>query len=218
MNSVLLDTNERRKRVGLRTPEERIVVEERETARRWMSIMGSYQASPTSLIEEDYDQCGNAVQNPTMWNSNFVSTESISTSVYTVWGLNAAGLAGIDKNGWTQIGLRSYLEYYSSGTPPGGDAYHRWRSSENGGTASDPKLIVTFTVPSNYDESVSDSIGAGDVPGVSANFPKSLSDSIGVEDTPVAQVTSPPSGHGKAGAKGLHSPGDGAVGVDGFNA
>ena len=35
MNSVLLDTNERRKRVGLRTPEERIVVEERETARRW---------------------------------------------------------------------------------------------------------------------------------------------------------------------------------------
>ena len=101
------------------------------------------QADPTTIGVADYNDCG-ALDDPPLW-SELMGTNGISTVAYTKIALNAAGLAGISKTGYTLIGGRSQEDFASPGSAPTGDEYLIWNTSEQTGTDKNPYLSVIHT-------------------------------------------------------------------------
>ncbi len=147
----------------------------------YWSIVNTTQSSMSGLSLSDYSKCG-ILSNPPL-GATHVSTNVFVAGGYNLFTLNPTGRGWVKRNGegspagWTKLGIRSREDYYGSGSAPPGKEFVSFATSNMSGTNKDPKLTVTFTVPS------------------------------------------PPSvGHGKAGAGGVCSPGDGALGIEGFNA
>jgi hypothetical protein len=98
------------------------------------------QASTSTLGTADYNKYGT-----TAWSTNYnlSGLNSSGTDTYT---LNAAGIAAINKTGYTKFGIRDGHD--SSGNSPGtngGPNYAFYYTSSTGGSA--PYVTVTYTVP-----------------------------------------------------------------------
>lgn len=111
----------------------------------FMVIVGqTTQASPTSLIGADYDQCG-AVDSPSEGSSR-IDIGSITAAAYNTWALNATGLTWVSKTGYTLIGMREGHDVINSELANlaayAGNRI-KIRYSEYTGTANDPYLDVT---------------------------------------------------------------------------
>ena len=112
---------------------------------REIGLVQTTQSSTSSLSDSDYNQCG----------STDDATEGASRVIFSgfdnkTFTLNSTGRGWINKTGYTKLGLRSELDL--DDVKPTDDAEElgvNICSSEETGTSSDPKLIVTYSTLSS---------------------------------------------------------------------
>lgn len=102
------------------------------------------QASTSELVLGDMDAHGT-----TAW-ATAIAYTSLSLGANpawtaNIWTLNASGIAGISKTGFTKFCFRNSADYNAVAPTSGANNYFRSANSED---ANQPVLSVTFTVPS----------------------------------------------------------------------
>ncbi|MCG2700708.1 hypothetical protein L6267_00900 [Candidatus Parcubacteria bacterium] len=128
-------------------------------AASWVNVVQTTQADPTTLITEDYDQCG-AIDNPTE-GATRITIANITTSAYNTWTLNATGRGWIDKTGWTKLGIREGHDATDTQPVNAGTTYKvDGSTSEQTGTSQDPYLEVTTAPKSDVPYALS-TVGGG---------------------------------------------------------
>lgn len=114
----------------------------------WFTVVQGFQASTPALVTTDFDQCGDAISNPTegIDTGERKDITGISTSAYLQFALNATGRGWISKTGFTLLGLREGHDVINSAIATGADVWNRITigSSEATGTATDPFLTVVY--------------------------------------------------------------------------
>jgi hypothetical protein len=105
------------------------------------SIVSSSPASTSALATTDIDNVGNT-------SFAAVAYDSVSTSGYSDWTLDASGRANISKTGISKFGIRDSWDL--AGTFGGVWTSNSvcqiyWDSAATSGTSTDPKLVVTYT-------------------------------------------------------------------------
>lgn len=123
-----------------------------DTAYAYFSLVGpTTQADFTTLVLADFDQCG-AVNAPTVY-SGKIDPTGWSSTVYSAITLNAAGIAGISKTGYTGIGLRTGwdIEDVAPGTEADTNGYllYLYPQATSG---KEPYLGITYTFHSRAAE------------------------------------------------------------------
>ncbi|MEN9920590.1 MAG: hypothetical protein RL538_483, partial [Candidatus Parcubacteria bacterium] len=106
-----------------------------------IDIVTSTPASNTTLATADFDAVGTTLQ------ATSIDVTSITTSSDNTFTLNATGRGNISLTGMTKFGVR---EGHDTGnTAPGLSTGNSvtFSSSDETGTAQDPTLTVTYTVP-----------------------------------------------------------------------
>lgn len=114
-----------------------------------MSLVGSTPANNNAVVDADFETF-NSGDGATLY-ASARALSGLSTGSYQDFTMNAAGLAAIVKDGITPLGFRS--EYDRSNTEP---TWHidvdtstvTIRSADTAGTASDPKLVITYILTS----------------------------------------------------------------------
>lgn len=124
----------------------------------YLTVVQTSQAAHTTLVAADYDQCG-SINSPTegIDAGQRKDITSISTSAYTSFTLNSTGRGWIKKNGETSncssargISCFGIREGHDTTDVPITDDTNNSVSiyaAEQTGTANDPYLSVTYTVP-----------------------------------------------------------------------
>ena len=102
-------------------------------------VCPSTQASDTNLVATDYDNF-----TYTAWSD--VITPTTASTTYT-WTFNAAGIAGVNKTGYTKFVLLNYTFDYSNGTPTRQDTWMEFYTHISGSGATLPNIYVTYTLP-----------------------------------------------------------------------
>jgi hypothetical protein len=116
-------------------------------AQAYIVVVQTSAASTSQLVDADYDQCGDSVDDPTPW-SGQEDISSISAGGYHAWTLNAAGRAGISLTGITELGLREGHDAEDDSIVAVAQWTGVWLTgSEYADTARDPYLTVTYTIP-----------------------------------------------------------------------
>lgn len=110
----------------------------------WVNITPSTPASNTAIVTGDYDQCG-AIDNPTEYSTRIDIGSWAST--YNDFALNAGGLSALSLTAVTKFGLREGHDAIDSAPANNTGNYVDVDSAEGAGTTSDPKLVVTYTLP-----------------------------------------------------------------------
>lgn len=130
----------------------------------WINIVGpTTQNDFVSLEVADYDQCGDAIDDPTELSDARIDLGSAVTGAYNDWAFNAAGLAVID---FTQVFSTGAREGHdATDTDPGMSGSNANRltvsASDETGTSQDPKLVITHAPPSTGAKGAMLLLGAG---------------------------------------------------------
>lgn len=117
-------------------------------ANAFVSVVQSNPASNAAIVAADYDQCGDAVDNPTEGHDSGQRKDitGISTSAYLDWTLNSTGIGWIDGAGITKLGTREGHDILDDPlTNNGGNTTSSITGyyADQAGTSNDPKLVVT---------------------------------------------------------------------------
>ena len=113
-------------------------------AQAYFSIVSSTPASNTGISNNDYDQVGDSIDNPTK-NSDDVDITDITTGQYTNFTLNATGLGNVSKTGVSKFGVREGHDMEDVAVASSTDNLCICSSADHTGTSQDPKLVVTYT-------------------------------------------------------------------------
>jgi len=109
-----------------------------------LNVVTTTPASNTALSTADFDQLGTTLQ------ASAIDITSISTGAYTDFTLNSTGRGNISLTSITKFGLREGHDVgnvqIAEGSTNGITAY----SADQTGTANDPKLAVTYTIPAAF--------------------------------------------------------------------
>jgi hypothetical protein len=113
-----------------------------------LKIYTSAPASSTALAAGDFDSLGTTAQTDTA-----IAYASWSTAAYNDFTLNATGRGNISKVGISKFGTRD-VTYDVGGTEPANNsdgsrvsANMSAYTADQTGTANDPKLVITYTLP-----------------------------------------------------------------------
>lgn len=109
-----------------------------------VSLIQTSQASATTLSTADFDAVG------TTKGASDIALSSVTENAYNNFTLNATGLSWIQVAGATLLGLRMAKDI-GNNTPTGnndGGNNAGFTYSDRSGTNEDPKLVITYTVPS----------------------------------------------------------------------
>ena len=113
---------------------------------RSSNIYGS-TASDT-IVADDFDLVG-----ATAYCDTAIALASWNTAGYNDFALNATGLAAISLTGLTKVSVREVIKDVGNVAPT--DIRDcRYYSVEQAGTANDPKLVVTYTAGTVYEQAV----------------------------------------------------------------
>ena len=113
-------------------------------------LAGSTPASNTAIVPSDYQQIGRV-------SFGSISYASFATSGYNNITLNANGLANISKTGISKFSMQNSWDINNNFTGTWvqyGNGGGSMLNSETAGTSQDPKLTVTYTLPSNPKQDV----------------------------------------------------------------
>jgi hypothetical protein len=117
----------------------------------WITVVETSQPSTAALENVDYDLCGDSIDDPTegIDNGDRLDLTGLSTGQYYTFALNATGIGWIDKTGTTKLGLREGHDVLDNEIAGAGATQNQFQvsTSEEAGTAKDPYLKVTYTVP-----------------------------------------------------------------------
>ena len=119
-----------------------------------LGIVQTSQADTTTLVTEDYDQCGSihsATEGATRLN-----LASLTDAAYNVFTLNATGLGFISKTGTTKLGMRFGYDLDDSAATDS-SAGLSINFSESTGTSTDPKLVISYTLATTTSTTTSSS-------------------------------------------------------------
>jgi len=116
----------------------------------YLNVFQGSQASNTSLVNADVDNCGDAITNPTKGSSD-IDITGLSTGAYASFPLNSTGLGWINKTGYTKLCLREGHDTTNNAVVNNGMFWKvsglDFSTSEAAGTSQDPELDITYTVP-----------------------------------------------------------------------
>ena len=108
----------------------------------YIAVVNSSPANNTSLVNSDFDQCGD-IDNPQL-GSEKLDFGDMTGNTYNELDLNTAGISWIEKDGITKFGVREGHDIedhpIESSSPTNNEVgvYH----ADQGGTSKDPVLIV----------------------------------------------------------------------------
>lgn len=104
-------------------------------------IVSVTPAANNDIATADYSQFGSTSF------ANIVYA-SLSTAGYNDFTLDANGRANVSKTGVSKFGQRSSLDLNNSATWASfGASYFYWQCADSSGTSTDPKLVVTYSIP-----------------------------------------------------------------------
>ncbi len=148
-----------------------------------VALVQTTQASPTELVTEDFDQCGD-IDDPTEGAPRTV----VNTTGWKTWTLDATGRSWINKEGWTKLGLRtgwldcddvaSIYEVKNLTT--------RIYTSEQTGELV-PKLVITYSIPTAHEVTITESQGMLDSVTKKRIFKRTITDIQGMTDSVIKQ-------------------------------
>lgn len=117
----------------------------------FIAIVTSNLESNTNIVATDFDNIGNAINNPTEQHhaSERKDITGIVTGQYVNWNLNATGIGNINKDGITKFGAREGHDIIDSSIPTEAASHLSVSSADEAGTLQDPKLTVIHTYSSN---------------------------------------------------------------------
>lgn len=101
-------------------------------------------ASNTSATGTDFDDIGDAVNNPTEGASR-IDVTTISASSYTDFSLNATGLSWINGSGVTKLGYRTSSDCDDTPVTHNVGTIVTWDDSDTAPLGNEPKLVVEHT-------------------------------------------------------------------------
>ena len=114
-------------------------------AEGYITLVQTTQASNTSLVLGDFDQCG-SISNPTegIATGERKDITGISTSAYLDFTLDATGIGWINNTGVTKLGVREGHDTTNTVYAGANGTYNfvSFYMSEQAGTTQDPKLVV----------------------------------------------------------------------------
>lgn len=117
----------------------------------WITVVQGFQPSTTSLTTADYDLAG-TINNPVegIDSSERKDITNIVTREYLTFNLNTTGKGWVSLTGATKFALREGHDVLNSAFVGSFGQYNKliFRALEWSGTASDPVLEITYTVPS----------------------------------------------------------------------
>ena len=110
-------------------------------------------AAEDAIANGDYNSLGT-----TAYSDTAITHDNIDTTNYNNWTFNATGIAAISKTANTKIGIRE-ATYDVADSAPSYSASSSMdisgKYSEQTGTDSDPKLVITYSVgPETYDGAI----------------------------------------------------------------
>jgi len=113
----------------------------------WIVVVQSFPATNNSPVDDDYDQIGDAINNPTEGSNRIDLTTGFTNNAYNAFTLDSTGRGWISKTGWTNLGLREGHDVLDHIYAGGDQSYNyiAMRDSEAAGTDTDPYLSVTYT-------------------------------------------------------------------------
>ena len=110
-------------------------------------VYASTPASNTSLAAADYGQIGSTSQTGAA-----TAYANITNNAYNDFTFNATGIGNVNKTGISKFGIRNANYDVAASAPT-------WSSeltsavggmfADSAGTANDPKLVITYTLPAN---------------------------------------------------------------------
>jgi hypothetical protein len=101
-------------------------------------VVASTQASDTNLTTADFDACG------TVELTARRTVSSLTVGAYNAFTLNAAGLAAINKTGYTKLCLRTAHDLDNTEVTGNVYSYITVKASDQAGTSNDPYLEITY--------------------------------------------------------------------------
>lgn len=110
----------------------------------FITVVESFPASNTALTTADFDQVGDAINNPTeaIDAGNRLDIGSMSTVAYNDFAFNSTGIGMINKSGVTKLGFREGHDVLDSPVASGAGNSIRVFAADQTGTTQDPKLVV----------------------------------------------------------------------------
>lgn len=106
-----------------------------------LTIVTTTPASNTAVTTADFDQYGTTLQ------ATAVAFSSLSDTGANNITLNATGLSNISKTSITKFGIRTQKDVDNTDAAGNGDVYAFFKSADTADVTSDPKLVVTYTLP-----------------------------------------------------------------------
>lgn len=138
-------------------------------------------SSASAIAAGDYDLSG---WDETKQSDTTISCGSWNTSDYNDFTLNATGEGNVNLTGNSWFGTRLSGDF--DDTEPtwsnDGRSYTASYMADETGTSSDPKLVVTYTVPQTLYATITETLNLTDTLSKKANYPVTVSDSMGIDD------------------------------------
>ena len=117
----------------------------------FITVVQTSQANTSSLAYDDYDECGDSIDDPTegIDTAERKDLSNITTDQYVTFDLNSTGLSWISKAGWTKLGLREGHDALDNSFSGSADEYNEMEinTEHTSGTSKDPYIEITYTTP-----------------------------------------------------------------------
>lgn len=105
----------------------------------YLAIVETNTASNTELTANDFNDCGDSVDDPTLLSAQ-VDMDTIVDETYVQFSLNATGISVIDKEGYTPFGMREGHDIEDDAVVA--PSAIEFEPSEETGTNKDPYLVI----------------------------------------------------------------------------
>lgn len=119
-------------------------------------LVNTTPASNTDLANADYGQVGS-----TEYASRITYASAVfNNTQYNDMAMNATGIAAISKTGVTKTGYRFSYDLDGSGITwsSGAETRYTMRSADQTGTSNDPKLVITYSTSTAYNQSCNETV------------------------------------------------------------
>jgi hypothetical protein len=150
----------------------------------YMALVQSFQPNADSLDGTEFDQCGDAVDNPTELSDtqiDITGRTSASENREWAWTLNATGIGIISKTGATKFGIREGHDTTDEATNASTNNAVYWKYS--GDADHKPQLAVTYSTPTAYTADCTETLNLTASMTSLTQYRQTITDTLNMSDT-----------------------------------